>query len=508
MHIIRASVAAAFLFAGLMQAARADDAQVKRGEYLARAGDCIACHTSPEGKPFAGGRYMPTPFGDISVPNITPDKATGIGNYTDEQFYRMMHEGLDNEAKYLYPVMPYPWYTQVTRDDALAIKAYLFSIPPENAPRKPTHMRFPFNIRDTLVTWRTLFFTAHDFQPKAGLSPKEQRGQYLVEGLGHCGECHNAHNVLGASQWSGDLKGGQIDGWYAPNLTSDGKQGIGQWSEDDLATYLKTGAAPGIGVVLGPMQETIYDSLRYLNDDDLHSIAAYLKSFPPAESKEAATPAAYTSAQPPGSAAYTTHCSACHRLDGGGVAGQVPALKGDGAVLAQGPENVVRVALGGLTASHGLAPMPAVGAAMTDEEVAQATDYVRNAWGNHAPATTGPGMVADLRQRTQTLLAGNMPNACKADSNPDIAKILTRDTEYKLRQVNTGDLIQTIDELLPQVKQAAPQMNGDELVNTLTAAYCGVALDDPSLTQAQRAERLGNFTSIVWGQLNQPGGGN
>ena len=172
---------------------------------------------------------MATPFGEIPTPNITPDKATGIGDWSDDDFYRAMHEGIGRHGEYLYPVFPFPWFTKVTRDDAMAIKSYLFSLAPKNAPRKPLKLAFPFNIRESLAAWRTAFFKPETFAPDATLSNELNRGAYLVEGLGHCGECHNHLNIFGASNWSGRLEGGQIEGWYAPNITSDGHEGIGSW---------------------------------------------------------------------------------------------------------------------------------------------------------------------------------------------------------------------------------------------------------------------------------------
>ena len=202
-----------------------------------------------------GGLGMSTPFGTIFTPNITPDKATGIGNWTDDQFYRAVHQGIGHGGEYLYPVFPFPWFTKVTHDDVLAIKAYLFSLTPVNAPRKPLKFMFPFNIREALLTWRTAFFKPATFVPDKSKSDEVNRGAYLVEGLGHCGECHNHNNLLGASDWSGKLKGGQIDGWYAPNITSDGKEGVGQWSTDQIVAFLHDGAAPHGGIVLGPMKQ-------------------------------------------------------------------------------------------------------------------------------------------------------------------------------------------------------------------------------------------------------------
>jgi mono/diheme cytochrome c family protein len=484
-------------------ATAAPDDIIKRGEYLMRAGDCVACHTAPGGKPFAGGSYMPTPFGDLSVPNITPDKATGIGNWSDDQFYRALHEGVDAKGQYLYPVFPFPWYTNVTRDDALAIKAYLFSLPPENAPRKPIKIHFPFDIREALLTWRTLFFKVGDFKHDPSRSDKIERGAYLVEGLGHCGECHNSHNVLGASEWSGKLEGGEIDGWYAPNITSDGKGGIGGWTEDQLATFLKTGAAPGKGVVLGPMRETIDDSLRYLSDDDLHAMAAYLKDTAAKQTTSANT-GAYADKRPPGQQAYLTYCSSCHLPSGKGVEGAVPALAGNGAVLAKGPENVIRVVVGGLSASNGLAPMPAVGAGMSDKDIADVVDYVRNSWGNSAPVAAGAGDVANLRPQTHTLMSATTPAQCAPAGNSDADKAVASSAMDTLRDIKGDDLVPQIDAMLTKVKQAAPAAGRDQIVNDLTAAYCRVELTDAKLSPADRDEKVGNFGVLVYGQLTSP----
>jgi Cytochrome c, mono- and diheme variants len=389
--------ASVFSIAGAARAADSD--LVKRGEYLATMGDCVACHSAPGGEKFAGGLYMQTPFGKISTPNITPDKETGIGKWTDDQFYRAMHEGIDNQGKYLYPVFPFPWFTKVTKDDALAIKAYLFSLKPVNAPRKELKIGFPFNIRTGLLAWRTLFFKPGTFEPNPKASAEINRGAYLVEGLGHCGECHNKSKLVGASDWSGKLQGGQIEGYYAPNLTSDGHKSAGLWSKDEIVAYLKTGSKPDhTSVAEGPMKETIQDSLSHLSDEDLGAIAVYLKSLGDEQAKEAGpskgevTPVSTANA-------YLSHCASCHQTDGKGVKNRIPALAGNGVVTAGGPQSVIEAVLGGLRASHGLAPMPALGQTMTDAEVADAVNYARKSWGNNASADTVPATSASFARR-------------------------------------------------------------------------------------------------------------
>ena len=191
----------------------ADAALIAHGKYLATAGDCEACHTASGGKPFAGGLYMNTPFGQVATPNITPDNDTGIGKITDDQFYRVFHAGIGMNGDHLYPVMPFPWYTKVTRDDVLAIKAYLFSLAPVHAPQKPNKMEFPFNVRAGLIGWDLVFLKQGEFKPDPSQSPQVNRGAYLVQGLEHCGECHNGNALFGNSGLSNTLGGGVVDKW-------------------------------------------------------------------------------------------------------------------------------------------------------------------------------------------------------------------------------------------------------------------------------------------------------
>ncbi len=477
---------------------------IKRGEYLATAGDCIACHSAPKGEKFAGGLYMDTPVGQISTPNITPDKETGIGNWTDDQFYRAMHEGIDDQGKYLYPVFPFPWYTKVNRDDALAIKAYLFSLKPVHAPRKPIKIGFPFDIREGLLTWRTLFFKEGGFKPDPQASAEVNRGAYLVEGLEHCGECHNRSNLLGASVWSGRLQGGQIEGYYAPNITADGKQGVGLWKKEDIVTYLKTGSKPDhSSVAEGPMKETIMDSLSKLSDADLNAIAAYLKatgakqSVPPQQSSAGEHPSIVAAD------AYLSYCASCHQRDGKGIPGAIPPLASNGSVKAKGPENVIEAVLNGITAAHGLAPMPALGQTMSDEEVAAAVNYVRSSWGNDAPATTGPGEVAELRKKVVGMLAMRNPQNCQpveGMSDAKLAAAIDDKVKQQLATMNDTDMMTTISALVAHLKTADPDADPDKLTNGLAAAYCPIAM---KLPENQRSIMMGSFATLVYGEARR-----
>jgi mono/diheme cytochrome c family protein len=481
-----------------------DQTLIARGEYLSDLGDCSSCHTSSNGRKFAGGRYMPTPFGPISTPNITPDKATGIGNWTDDDFYRVLHEGVGRNGEHIYPVMPYPWYTKVTRDDVLAIKAYLFSLPPVDAPRKPNKLAFPFNIRAGLAVWDEMFLREGTFKPDPTKSAEINRGAYIVDGLGHCGECHNGRNLLGDTKMADQLQGGPIEHWYAPNITSDVRDGIGKYSNDQLFSFLKTGVAPGLGVAAGPMAETIHDSLRKLDDSDLHAIVAYLKSTPSASSYVSAERTAFTGSLPLDAESYLNHCAFCHQLNGEGVKGAVPALAGNGAVLAKGPDDVIRVILGGIEAQGTYAPMPAVGVTMTDQEIADVTNYVRQSWGNEAPPNADAGDVGNLRPTTFTAMNIGPDGHCPTVVQPELAPVINDPRSGitdALRSMTLGTVLQTAQKVLATIKSAAPKAKQSDIVNSLTIAYCPIVEKDGNIPANMKISVLDQFGERVYSEL-------
>lgn len=474
---------------------------VKRGEYLARAGDCFACHTRQGGKPLAGGFEVQTPYGSIASPNITPDPDTGIGKWSDDDFYRVMHEGVDRDGDSLYPVMPFDHYTRVTRDDVMAIKAFLFAQAPVHAPRVPNHLSFPYNLRASVAAWRTLFFQAGTFQPDPKRSEAENRGAYLVEGLGHCGTCHTPRNIASGSKTSEALGGAEItgQGWYAPNITSDVREGIGGWTEQQLVDYLQKGVAPGRALVNGPMAEVIHSSLQYLTDADRHAIAAYLKIVPAKALYPQAHPVASGNRELPGEEAYLNNCAFCHQPDGRGLPGAVPALAGDGVVKAGGPENVIRVILGGQQANGEYAPMPGLSAELSSGQIAAIANYVRSAWGNAVPATATTEMVDNLGKVTQTMLAGSGPCApvgppavTKALADPQIANLL--------RAVDPATLQQQVDAIVARLRATGVTAPQADLVNGLTAAYCPIATAD-GRPHVQQIRQLQRFAMLVYAQL-------
>ncbi|MBC5783111.1 cytochrome c [Ramlibacter sp. USB13] len=373
----------------------ADDV-ISRGEYLARAGDCVACHTAPAGREFAGQRAMPTPFGNMYTTNITPDDETGIGRWTADDFYRMLHTGVNRNGELLYPAMPFANYTKVTRADSDAIYAYLMSVPPVKQPNRPHELRFPFNQRELLLGWRTLYFKQGEYQPDTKQSAEWNRGAYLLQGLGHCSMCHTAVSALGGSREQETFSGGMIpnQNWYAPSLTSNREAGLGEWDIKDIVDLLQAGASKR-GAVYGPMAEVTYHSLQYMTDEDVRAMAVYLKSLPP-KGEQRAEPQAQMVAPGTmelGRRVYAANCAMCHGDEGRGFPPGFPPLAGNQSIEMASPVNAIRMVLNG-----GYAPatrknprpygMPPFAHLLNDEEVAAVTTYIRVAWGNGGTPVT------------------------------------------------------------------------------------------------------------------------
>jgi mono/diheme cytochrome c family protein len=369
---------------------------VQRGEYLATAGDCISCHTGNGGVAFAGGGRLNTPFGYLLAPNITPDPETGIGRWTADDFYRAMHEGVNRRGQDMYPAMPYVFYTRVTRADSDAIYAYLRTLEPVRNAVDVNHLRFPFDQRWSMAGWRELFFDEGTFKPDPTASDSWNRGAYLVEGLGHCSACHSPRDAMGGIEQRHEYTGAEIDGWFAPNLSSNLHVGLGSWTADEIATYLKTGARKGHTTTFGPMAEVVHNSTSKLTDGDLAAMAEYLKTLPP-ESPLRAAKAAPPESQQRGAALYLDHCVACHQAKGRGMPGIFPPLAGNQAVIARDPGNVLQAVLNGIPMQNGYIPMPSFAGQLNDQQVADVANYVRTGWGNTAVANATAADVARLR---------------------------------------------------------------------------------------------------------------
>jgi len=374
----------------------AQPTEVQRGEYLARAGDCVSCHTAAGGAPFAGGLRLDTPFGYMLSPNITPDDATGIGRWTRDDFRRALHDGVNKRGQDMYPTMPYDFYTRATREDVDAIYAYLRTVKPVRNQVTVNHLYFPFDQRWSMAAWRELYFSEGAYKPDPAKSAAWNRGAYLVEGFGHCSDCHSPRNLLGGIEKSKDFTGAVIDGWFALDLTSDIATGLGAWTVDEIATYLKTGRYQGKTTTLGPMAEVVRNSLSHLSDTDLKAMAEYLKSIPP-ESRLRAGRKTADPTRARGAALYLDNCGGCHQALGRGIPGVFPPLAGNGVVVAADPGNILKVVDGGIAARGGYIPMPSFKDQLTDEQVADIANYIRTSWGNGAQPNVTPAMVAKMR---------------------------------------------------------------------------------------------------------------
>jgi mono/diheme cytochrome c family protein len=483
---------------GISTARAEDQSLVASGQYIARLADCMACHTRPGGTPYAGGLEIGTPFGNLSSPNITPDPDTGIGNWTDDQFYRAVTDGIGAHGEYLYPVMPFTSFTRMTRSDVLAIKAYLFSLRPVYAPRAPSHMAFPFDVRTTLIVWRELFFRPGVFRPDPQRSAEWNRGAYIVEGPGHCGECHSPRNIMGATETSKSLAGGQVGNWLAPNISSDPRWGIGDWSINEIVTFLKTGSQKSEGVAFGPMAEVVHDSLRYATTEDLAAVATFLKSGPeriPSASQQIAS----RSDLQHGQQIYLNNCAQCHQDNGRGIPGVVPNLAGNAVVNSSQPNDVVDAVLNGLHGTGNYGVMPSFAGALGDQDVADVVNYARVTWGNQAPTNATPALVASLR--TPGAAGGAGSEAARAFDCPEVGSslipnVLASPTEASfLVGANDTDMGNKIDELIYRIQSSQPGISTTLLFDSLDAAFCPVVANQPGLDYGQKRTLLARFNN-------------
>jgi mono/diheme cytochrome c family protein len=399
---MKAVATASLVVAGVLLAASVAPAdeqsfpQIERGRYLATVGDCAACHTAPGGRPFAGGLAIETPFGSIVTPNITPDRETGIGAWNDNDFLRAMQQGIGPDGRHLYPAFPYPNYTKVSRDDVVAIRAYLATLEPVKHQVESNTLPFPFNIRASMVGWNALFFDEGRFQEDESKSDEWNRGAYLIQGLGHCSACHTPKNALGGDKTSVAYSGGLLQGWFVPDITANPRYGVGGWSESDIVAYLQTGHNQNAAAT-GPMAEVVEKSTSRMSDDDLHAMAMYLKTLgsQPESSPAAPDQALMTS----GRMIYENNCTACHKGSGAGVAGLFPALAHAPNVQSTDATTIVRVLLeGAKSASTDAAPtgpaMPSFGWKMSDDQIAAVATYIRNAWGNRGASVAASSVRA------------------------------------------------------------------------------------------------------------------
>lgn len=397
-------VALAFSASTVVHAADAiDPALIKKGEYLARAGDCVACHTAKEGKPFAGGLPMPTPIGTVFSTNITPH-ASGIGGYTLEEFDQAVRHGVRRDGSTLYPAMPYPSYARVSDDDLKALYAYFMQgVQPVEQVNKDTDIPFPLNMRWPLAGWRWMFAPKVVAFTPAAKNAEIDRGAYLVEGLGHCGACHSPRaltmqeKALSNRDGSAFLSGSApLEGWIAKNLRGDHKDGLGSWSEADIIAFLKTGRSDR-AAVFGGMTDVVEHSMQYMSDTDLQAIARYLKSLSPVDpqdkpfiqDRQVAAALWKGEDSKPGASVYIDNCAACHRTDGEGYTRVFPKLAGNPVVQTNDATSLIHIVLEGATlpgihAAPSPFTMPGFAWRLKDQQVADVVNFIRTSWGNEA----------------------------------------------------------------------------------------------------------------------------
>jgi mono/diheme cytochrome c family protein len=382
---------------------------VTRGRYLAQAADCQVCHTTAGGQPFAGGRAFKTPFGVLYSPNITADRETGIGAWTDADFIRAVHKGIARNGERLYPAFPYESYTLIADDDVRAIKAYLFSLPLAHAAPPPNALMFPFNQRWLMGIWSAFYNPDQRFRPHEDRSPAWNRGAYLAEGLAHCGDCHTPRNLAQALDNRRKFEGTVTQGWRAYNITADGSSGVGRWSDLQLAEYLRAGHTAGRGSAGGPMAEEVDISLSTLTPSDIQAVVAYLRSIPAIRTPDLPAPKAdpasdmprlmQASFDPRGKQVFEGACASCHGWSGVSLITDYATLTGARAVNDASAINVAQIVISGerRRTPAGEVMMPAFGAAYSDVEIAAVANYVTARFGA-APSHITAKDVAGLRR--------------------------------------------------------------------------------------------------------------
>ncbi len=388
---------AAILFALVLcgafrcEAAEPSEETIARGQALVVAGDCAGCHTADPAKPFAGGGRIATPFGGVYAPNLTPDRETGIGTWRDEDFVRALRLGVAPDGSRYYPAFPYPYFTKLTRDDILAIRAYLGTLDPVRKKTPPPEMLFPFNFRVGMRLWNWLYLQPGIIMPDQSKGAEWNRGRYLVEGLSHCGACHTPKNFLGADKHDQAFGGNRVERMFAPRLDAAARSGLKSWSAEDIAEYLQSGrnARSHAGEL---MSEVVAGSTSKMSDRDVKAIAAYLKSLPAgaAEPKVSAPAPAQMAA---GEKVYRGACVACHELDGSSAPRIYPPLPDNANLQSADPLSTLRIILDGAESmttprAPNKGSMPAYAEKLSDQQIADVTTYIRNAWGNAAPAVT------------------------------------------------------------------------------------------------------------------------
>jgi mono/diheme cytochrome c family protein len=492
-------------------------ALIARGKYLTDAADCYVCHTGNGSQPFSGGLQFKTPFGILYSPNITPDKVTGIGNWSDKDFWNALHYGISPGhsflifPKFLYPAMTFTSYTKLSYPDVMAIKAYLFSLKPVYAPAVPNALNFPFNIRPMLLGWRILFFRAGGMKYDPSWNQDIRNGAYLTEALGHCTECHTPRNIIGGLINDRSLAGAQVDAYYAPNISSDKTDGVGGWSRDELVSYLYQGGNMTKGSAFGPMGQVVQYSLSKLPKSDIEDIASYLQTVTPPRKNEQVPMMALTASDAAlGAKVYAANCAACHMPTGTGMAPMIPPLKGNDSVTAAQPDNVIGAVLNGLQPWNNGPPMPSFATALSDREIAAVTNYVRTTWGNAGSANATPAKVMADRNVADVPPMGGMaadqfgcPRVSAAGGDGALA-----DPGGGILDLMNGATAETLPNrtraMIAALRKSNPSMTDATVTNYLVAAYCPVVANESGMSRSEKQKALDSYIASVQPLIHAP----
>jgi mono/diheme cytochrome c family protein len=475
-----------------LQSASATALAADRGLYVAQAADCGSCHTSPGGRPFAGGTALKTPFGTIYGSNITPDDSSGIGTWSEADFDRALRRGVRKDGSYLYPAMPYANYTKMTAEDMHALWTYMRGVAPVRQVVAKNTLPFPLSLRSSVLVWQSLYFKPGGFEPDRKESVPWNRGAYLVQALGHCDQCHTPRNAAQGLRADRELTGAEIEGWYAPDISGDAFSKLRELSEDDLARFFKTGTLPGNSKAAGPMQEVVHDSLSHLTDADVQAIVLYLKN--QASTAAAGTPSPVKWPRQAGATAlYRTQCASCHQDDGKGITGTVPALAHNAAVSAAEPSNVIMAMLEGFPAQGSWGTMASFAQSLNDEQIADIANYVRTAWGNAAAPNATPWMVASWRKYAEAPQTGSRALLCP-DLQAAAMKPALAAGSSLLRQAAADP--GKMNELVHNYQAALPQASRGQVVEALSTAYCRM-LADSTISQPRMSAQIADFAQRV-----------
>jgi mono/diheme cytochrome c family protein len=476
------------------------DPLAARGKYISIAADCMACHTAPGGEPYAGGQPLKSNLGTLYGPNITPDAQTGIGTWTKEDFDKALRLGIAKDGSYLYPAMPYDAYTKLTADDMDALWAFMRTVKAVNHTPPKNTLPFPFTVRSGLAVWQSAYFTPGPFVPHKDKGAVWNRGAYLIEALAHCSDCHTPRNLAQGLESQHLLAGAQISGWYAPDISVDANSKLKNWSTEELAGYLKTGTTPDNAKAVGPMAETIHDSLRFLKDSDLTAMAVYLKDQPTTAATVTASKAKLPADRlAAGKQVYEDNCSSCHHSDGKGLMGSVPALAKDDSVTSAEPYNVIMAILEGFPPQGSWGAMASFANSLSDDQIADVTNYVRTAWNNGAVPNATPWAVGTWRKNA-VVRSGNEDHAllCPSLATDVLAPALAEKPENLKKAA--GDRAQ-MAKLVSDYKTARPKSSNGQVIEALSTAYCRAVAADP-ISEARVSAQIASFaqrTAIALG---------